>query len=51
MKCITITAISSETKPEVTELETKPEVTELGDILPIFALLGAAAVAYYIRRR
>jgi len=42
MKCITITAISS---------ETKPEVTELGDILPIFALLGAAAVAYYIRRR
>jgi len=47
MPCVTIVV----TKPEQPPTPQPPPVTGIESYLPIVAILGAAALAYYIRKR
>jgi len=52
MKCVNINVVEEET-PETTYQETwiKPAEFEFEDFLPLIAVAGALAIAYYIRNR
>jgi len=52
MKCVYINAVEEETPEKPAEFEfEEPAEFEFEDFLPLIAVSGALAIAYYIRNR
>jgi len=51
MPCVIITVREAEVPPEEEKPEVTPEAPEGINWLPILAIVGAIAVAYYIKER